>query len=555
MVIGTNMTFFPMFILGQEGMPRRISRYPTHPGWGTLNLIETIGAGIIALGVAGVPRSTSSSRCDGACAAGDDPWLGHTLEWATSSPPPPLNFERPLPPIRSYAPLLDLRHDGARTAARAARGSRRHERRRDPAAGVGDAAARAVRRSTGSGTATRQAGAFGARAWSIVYAPALALSASAGREALARGPPAPTRAPRPSRRRASARCWLGAVGSPAIVFGFAFGQVPRLLRRRACWCSRWAARGRAARASARSRATRSAGAGAAMSAPSLPALLVSHWQLELARWTLAAAAVARRSICGARARRPRTLADAAHGCVPRRGRRACSSRCSPASTPSTTGCCRSTWSSTCCCCCVAPLLLLAGQPVLLLLRALPRRGAPRAGPRRCRAARTLTPARSAAWRFLRRRPAHARAGLLRRDAAPPGAARRRALAVPGRRTADVVAVLDADPVPQPPARRARAAGLHARGDAADGAGRRLSEPPRHARLPGLRAAGAGAGYLGARRPAAGGGDHVGGRQHDHGRRSACGRRWRRWSPRSAASVAREAATRSSGRAGPGGASA
>ena len=51
MVIGTNMTFAPMFFLGQEGMSRRISRYPTHPGWGTLNLIETIGAGIIALGV------------------------------------------------------------------------------------------------------------------------------------------------------------------------------------------------------------------------------------------------------------------------------------------------------------------------------------------------------------------------------------------------------------------------------------------------------------------------------------------------------------------------
>src|SRR5205807_9108588 len=43
MVIGTNLTFFPMFFLGQDGMPRRISRYPAHPGWGTLNLLESIG--------------------------------------------------------------------------------------------------------------------------------------------------------------------------------------------------------------------------------------------------------------------------------------------------------------------------------------------------------------------------------------------------------------------------------------------------------------------------------------------------------------------------------
>ena len=108
MVIGTNLTFFPMFFLGNEGMPRRVSRYPTHPGWGTLNLLETIGAGIIALGVLVflVNVVVSLRR---RVAAGDDPWLGHTLEWATGSPPPPLNFERPLPPIRSYAPLLDLR--------------------------------------------------------------------------------------------------------------------------------------------------------------------------------------------------------------------------------------------------------------------------------------------------------------------------------------------------------------------------------------------------------------------------------------------------------------
>ncbi len=110
MVVGTNLTFFPMFILGAEGMPRRISRYPQHPGWVTLNRIETAGSGIIALGVlvflANVWISLRHRE-----PAGDDPWQGHTLEWATSSPPPPLNFVAPLPPIRSYAPLLDRRHE------------------------------------------------------------------------------------------------------------------------------------------------------------------------------------------------------------------------------------------------------------------------------------------------------------------------------------------------------------------------------------------------------------------------------------------------------------
>ncbi|MGZ4326897.1 MAG: cytochrome c oxidase subunit I [Solirubrobacteraceae bacterium] len=117
LIVGTNMTFFPMFFLGEDGMPRRISRYPTHPGWGTLNLIESIGAGIIALGVLAFLMNVFVSLRR-RVPAGPDPWLGHTLEWATPSPPPPLNFETPLPPIRSYAPLLDLRQrepEGARS--------------------------------------------------------------------------------------------------------------------------------------------------------------------------------------------------------------------------------------------------------------------------------------------------------------------------------------------------------------------------------------------------------------------------------------------------------
>jgi cytochrome c oxidase subunit I len=110
MVIGTNLTFAPMFWLGQWGMPRRIARYPQHPGWQTLNLLETIGAGIIALGILVflVNVWVSLRRRE---VAGDDPWGAQSLEWWTTSPPPRHNFPRGLPPIRSYAPLLDLRHE------------------------------------------------------------------------------------------------------------------------------------------------------------------------------------------------------------------------------------------------------------------------------------------------------------------------------------------------------------------------------------------------------------------------------------------------------------
>jgi cytochrome c oxidase subunit I len=122
MIVGTNMTFFPMFILGQEGMTRRIARYPQHPSWATLNRLETAGSGLIAIGIAVflINVWVSLRRRQ---PAGADPWLGHTLEWATASPPPLLNFEAPLPPIRSYAPLLDVR-EAAQDAERSAEEAR-----------------------------------------------------------------------------------------------------------------------------------------------------------------------------------------------------------------------------------------------------------------------------------------------------------------------------------------------------------------------------------------------------------------------------------------------
>jgi cytochrome c oxidase subunit 1 len=112
LVLGTHLTFFPMFILGDEGMTRRIANYPASEGWGTLNLLETVGAGIIALAVLVFLINVAVSARH-RVAAGPNPWDGPSLEWATSSPPPPENFRGALPPVLSYAPLYDLREDKA----------------------------------------------------------------------------------------------------------------------------------------------------------------------------------------------------------------------------------------------------------------------------------------------------------------------------------------------------------------------------------------------------------------------------------------------------------
>jgi len=92
MVIGFNLTFFPMHFLGFEGQPRRTYTYPSGMGWGTLNLLATIGAFTIALSVLVFLVNVFYSRAR-AVPAGNDPWDARTLEWATSSPPPPYNFK------------------------------------------------------------------------------------------------------------------------------------------------------------------------------------------------------------------------------------------------------------------------------------------------------------------------------------------------------------------------------------------------------------------------------------------------------------------------------
>jgi len=91
MLIGFNLTFFPMHILGLQGMPRRTYRYAEGMGWDDLNLLVTLGSFVIAASVATFLVNVALSTRRGA-AAGPDPWDGRTLEWSTSSPPPEYNF-------------------------------------------------------------------------------------------------------------------------------------------------------------------------------------------------------------------------------------------------------------------------------------------------------------------------------------------------------------------------------------------------------------------------------------------------------------------------------
>src|SRR5215218_5209265 len=87
MFIGFNLTFFPMHQLGLAGMPRRIADYADTAGWNDLNLAATIGGFIIAFSMLPFFWNVLISLRSGKI-AGDDPWEGNTLEWATSSPPP-----------------------------------------------------------------------------------------------------------------------------------------------------------------------------------------------------------------------------------------------------------------------------------------------------------------------------------------------------------------------------------------------------------------------------------------------------------------------------------
>jgi len=108
MLAGFNLTFFPMHIAGLLGMPRRIYTYSADRGWTIWNQLSTGGAALLAVAFAIFFWNLFVSFRRGS-PAGDDPWDAWTLEWATTSPPAPYNFEQ-IPLVRSRRPLWDLKH-------------------------------------------------------------------------------------------------------------------------------------------------------------------------------------------------------------------------------------------------------------------------------------------------------------------------------------------------------------------------------------------------------------------------------------------------------------
>ena len=88
--VGFNLTFFPQFVLGYLGMPRRYYEYP--PEFQVLNVMSTAGASILAVGYV-LPLVYLLLSLRKPPYAGPNPWNATGLEWETESPPPVHNFE------------------------------------------------------------------------------------------------------------------------------------------------------------------------------------------------------------------------------------------------------------------------------------------------------------------------------------------------------------------------------------------------------------------------------------------------------------------------------
>jgi cytochrome c oxidase subunit 1 len=106
--VGFLLTFGPMHMAGFEGMPRRIYTFMPDRGLELWNMLSSIGALVQVFGFLFFIINVVWSLRKGED-AGDDPWDAWTLEWSTTSPPPPWNFAE-TPTVASRRPLWDLKH-------------------------------------------------------------------------------------------------------------------------------------------------------------------------------------------------------------------------------------------------------------------------------------------------------------------------------------------------------------------------------------------------------------------------------------------------------------
>jgi cytochrome c oxidase subunit 1 len=89
--VGFNLTFFPQFIVGWLGMPRRYHYYYFAPEFQAYNIMSSLGASALALGFI-LPAFYLTASLFKGPKSGPNPWGAHGLEWQTSSPPPTQNF-------------------------------------------------------------------------------------------------------------------------------------------------------------------------------------------------------------------------------------------------------------------------------------------------------------------------------------------------------------------------------------------------------------------------------------------------------------------------------
>jgi heme/copper-type cytochrome/quinol oxidase subunit 1 len=107
-VLGTILASLPYYVAGFLDQPAGAAVYAEYDAAALLNTLVLVGHGVVGLTVLAFAALAVRTLTGAGAAAGDDPWDGHTLEWATSSPAPTDNFAD-VPSVRSPEPLLDLK--------------------------------------------------------------------------------------------------------------------------------------------------------------------------------------------------------------------------------------------------------------------------------------------------------------------------------------------------------------------------------------------------------------------------------------------------------------